>query len=769
MQKLNKMIDIIVKKISSLSREEVVLSFFLFFAFSIVSSLFYYSVIKHSEYREIAKRQHTAETTIKADRWTILSSNNQGNIFAISVDLHHLAIDPSASWNKEALSDFLTNSIYKEICYLKSPSSCYSWLLKFLRVLSIQDFFYDKKFIKKLIKERIDAQISRTKVTSVLLNSSLAQEEIFEIEKASKTWVYISRNWLYINPEEISDIDSMILFVNKYTKYNDTQLKNLLRKRDLKYVKIFNRLSVNTWEYIREFVKNEKNAKKEGLMPYDDWISNFIILEPIQSRVYPEWWIWSQILWFVNSQNVWSYWIEWYFNELLRWKDAKVNFVNTSSWGFAINPTDINFDDTQVWWAQIQLTIDKNIQSRVEQILEEKVKEFEANKWSVVIMEPKTGKVLAMANYPSYDPNSFWDVFEIEKVDNIKYPWETDLLWKSVLVEDKIEWKEYLYEWKIILLRKAKPDEIENSLVTKYIYKNWFWPSVYKNDWVESLYEPGSIFKPITVAIWLETWEIDRFWMFYDRWVVKLEGSQPIWNALDNPKCTWYLNYQTALSQSCNTWMTKIVDKVWKSLFYSFLEDFGLLEKTWISLDGEVSQNMEPYEKWPRIKLFTMSFGQWISLTPIQLAAAYSPLANGWIYMQPYIVDEISFWDWRILKNKPIAKRQVISEKTSKDITWMLVDWVDNWAAKNWKVEWYDIAWKTWTWEIAQFWIYEDTTEGRTNASFAWYAPAYDPKFVIVVKLERPRTSQYWGRTSAFVFKEIASYLFDYFWIPKTK
>lgn len=770
MQYINKILNTLFKKISKMWREEIVVYFFLFFAVLIIFSLFNYSVIKHWEYKEVAKRQQTAETTIEADRWTILSSNDSWNIFAISVDLHNLAIDPSAKWNKKALSDFLTQVIYQEICQLKSPSSCYSWLIKFLRVLSIENFFYDKKYIKTLVKERIDSQISRTKVTSVLLNSNLTEEEIFELEKKNLKSAYIFRNWLYLNPEEIGNIDLTISQIKDYTDYWESDLKALLRKRDLKYVRIFNRLSVSTWEYIREFLKTEKSAKKEGLMSYDDGISNFIILNPIQSRVYPEETIWSQILWFVSSDNVWRYWIEWYFNELLRWKDAKLNFTKTisSAW-FAINPTDINFDESEVWWAQIQLTVDKNIQSRVEQILKNRVEEFNANKWSVVIMEPKTGRVLSMVNYPSYNPNSFWDVYEIEKVDDLKYPWETDLLWKSVLVEDKIEWEKFFYQWKEILLRKAKVDEIENSLMTKYIYKNGFWPAVYKNDSVESLYEPGSIFKPITVAIGLETWEIDRFWMFYDRWVVKIEGSQPIWNALDNPKCTWYLNYQTALSQSCNTWMTKIVDKIWKSLFYSYLESFGFLEKTWISLDWEVSQKMEPYEKWPRIKLFTMSFGQWISATPLQLAASYAPLANWWVYMQPYIVDKISFWDWRILKNKPIAKRQVISEKTSKEITWMLVDWVENWAAKRAKIEGYDIAWKTWTWEIANFWIYEDTVEGRTNASFAWYAPAYDPKFVIVVKLERPRTSQYWGRTSALIFKDIASYLFDYYWIPKTK
>jgi cell division protein FtsI/penicillin-binding protein 2 len=96
----------------------------------------------------------------------------------------------------------------------------------------------------------------------------------------------------------------------------------------------------------------------------------------------------------------------------------------------------------------------------------------------------------------------------------------------------------------------------------------------------------------------------------------------------------------------------------------------------------------------------------------------------------------------------------------------MLLDSTTNGVAKVWAVEWYSLAWKTWTAEIPYKWRYE-TWPWYTNASYAWYWPVEDPKFTIVVKLERPRTSQYWGSTSAYIFKDIATYLFDYYEIPK--
>ena len=134
--------------------------------------------------------------------------------------------------------------------------------------------------------------------------------------------------------------------------------------------------------------------------------------------------------------------------------------------------------------------------------------------------------------------------------------------------------------------------------------------------------------------------------------------------------------------------------------------------------------------------------------------------------MKPRIVDFIEFPNWKIIKFKDEIVKRVIKKSTSDLMNSMLNSSINDWVAKNWNVEWYSLAWKTWTSQIPYKWKYEKWI-WSTIASFAWYWPIQDPKFVIVVKLERPRVSEYWWATSAFLFKETAEYLLDYYWIPK--
>jgi cell division protein FtsI (penicillin-binding protein 3) len=120
--------------------------------------------------------------------------------------------------------------------------------------------------------------------------------------------------------------------------------------------------------------------------------------------------------------------------------------------------------------------------------------------------------------------------------------------------------------------------------------------------------------------------------------------------------------------------MIDIVQKIGKSLFFKYITDFGFGQKTNITLEGEVFGKIDPYEKWARVKLFTMSFGQGITATVLQMAAAYSALANGGVYMQPYVVDSLTLADGTVVKNAPTPLRRIIKEDTSKKIIAMLTE-----------------------------------------------------------------------------------------------
>lgn len=166
-------------------------------------------------------------------------------------------------------------------------------------------------------------------------------------------------------------------------------------------------------------------------------------------------------------------------------------------------------------------------------------------------------------------------------------------------------------------------------------------------------------------------------------------------------ECIGYHTYAHALNWSCNVGMIDIVQKIGRSLFSKYVQEFGYGQKSNITLEGEVFGKIEPYEKWSRAKLFTQSFGQGITATVLQMAAAYSVLANGGVYMEPYIVDSMKLADGTVIKNAPRPLRRVIKEETSKTIIAMLTDGATVGFAKKGSVDGYDVAGKTGTSQIA--------------------------------------------------------------------
>ncbi|NDK09039.1 hypothetical protein EOM39_07425, partial [Candidatus Gracilibacteria bacterium] len=292
--------------------------------------------------------------------------------------------------------------------------------------------------------------------------------------------------------------------------------------------------------------------------------------------------------------------------------------------------------------------------------------------------------------------------------------------------------------------------------------KNDFGAGVYQNDAVSGLYEPGSIMKSFTVAIGLDSAEMGRYDMYQDNMELTIDNFT-IRNV--GVQCKGFKSFNNALIFSCNVGMIRIVQRIGKALLHSYQEDFGFGEPTNITLDGEVFSQLPNYEKRSKAQMYTMSYGLGISVTPLQLATAYSVLANGGIYIKPNIIKSIKTPSGKVITFKPEKVRRVIKESSAKIITSMLVDSVDNGFAKNGKVEGYSMAGKTGTAQIAYKGGYEDGV-GATTGSFAGYGPAEDPKFVIIMKIERPRTTAFGGESSAYMFAEISKFLLDYYGIP---
>ena len=742
----------------------VIAAFFVFFSLIIIWKMFSYTVSDYSFYNKLADKQQIWEVVVPVTRGTIYSSGYRETVLWTSLNLYDIAVDPQMKWDKNELAYFLHDLIYKEICYLNSRKECKENLLKYLRVLDIENYEHTEVYIKKLLLDKMKSKLSQNNVNSVFIDQELDNEQISSVIKLGLAGIYPTWNFIYANPEEISNLSYVSEKLSNIILIKKEDLEYLLRKRELRYIPIINKVSIHVSEYLKSYIKDENEAIKKWVLDLDRSISKFFILTPKPNRFYPENDVAAQVIGFVDSEWVWHYWIEWQFDDILKWNNWKIVSRKDILWR-VIDPISLNKDDLTWEWVDIITSIDRNIQKKVEWILEDWVKKYKANKWTVVIMEPKTWRILSMVDYPSYNLNNYWDVYEIEKVKYSKYPDpKIDLLGYPVFVKDSENWDKFYYDNKEIYLRSATRDELWDIALVKYKYKNDFWAQVYKNDAISALYEPGSIMKAITVAIWIDTWEINKYSMYMDKWEVTID-SFTIKNVSD--KCLWYNSFAHALNYSCNVWMIRIVQRVWKALVHQYFNDFWFWELTEVNLHWEVYSQIKSWERWSMAQLLTSSYWLWVSVTPLQMASAYSTLANWWVYIRPRVIDEIRFPEWKIVKYKKEEVRRVIKESTSATVIDMLVDSASNWVAQNWNVEGYSVAWKTWTSQIPYKWKYEEW-QWSTIWSYAWFWPAEDPKFVIIVKLDRPRTGQgYWGATSSYIFKDIATYLFDYYSIPK--
>lgn len=348
------------------------------------------------------------------------------------------------------------------------------------------------------------------------------------------------------------------------------------------------------------------------------------------------------------------------------------------------------------------LTIDSNIQIFAEQKLQEYIDKFKSTSGSIVIMEVKTGKILTMVNSPKFNPNNYSDV-------------------KNV--------------------------------------------SVFMNQAVQSLYEPGSVFKPITMAAALDKGVVTPQTTYNDMGKVEISGKI-IENALKRGEGIQTMT--EVLEKSLNTGVVFAQQKLGKSDFKNYIEKFGFSEKTGIDLNGEVRGNTANLETNRDFEFANISFGQGIAVTPIQLVAAFGALANDGILMRPYVVDKIIYSNGKEKITQPTEIRRVISSNTASRITAMLVSVVKNGHTQRAGVSGYQVAAKTGTAQIP-----DPTTkrylENETIHTVMGYFPAFDARFSMIVKLDKPIGARFAESTSAPLFGEIAKYILNYYEIAPSE
>jgi len=472
-----------------------------------------------------------------------------------------------------------------------------------------------------------------------------------------------SKTFLYLSPEKIiaSQLEEASSSLSVFLGLTKEELLGKIQEGDL----IKQEIMTGQIDGLRNYLRKQKLTAV--------WI------EDVSSRFYPQNNFASQLLGFVNSEGIGQYGLESYYNDQL-----------SGIRGFDRAGVNNQGDD-------IFLTIDYNLQYFAERALKQAKEQWDIESGQVVIEEPASGRILALANSPGFDNNKFNE---------------------------------------------------ENDL------------SIFVDAVTQKFFEPGSVFKPITMAAGLEERMVEPETKYIDKGFVDI-GGKPIYNF---GKRIWGEQMMIdVLEESINTGAVFVEQQLGSDIFWRYIKNFGFLEKTEIDLPGEVaSVNSGLRNGYPR-DFAVASFGQGIMITPIQLVRAFGALANNGQMMRPYIVEKIVSNNGKTTIIQPRAVKQVISQATTAKLTAMLISVVKNGAGRSAKIPGYYIAGKTGTAQVAVQGGYSET---QTIQSFIGYFPALNPKFLVLVKLDNPKGVESSGRSAALVFHDLAKYIIDLKQIP---
>lgn len=466
---------------------------------------------------------------------------------------------------------------------------------------------------------------------------------------------------IYAVPKEIKDVKEAASALAPIIGESVSELEKKLNKSEDLYESLVFKASDNQVETV-------KNLNIKG-----------IYIKNQTSRYYPNNFLASHILGFVSPadssdpQETFEkgrYGIEAFFEKDLSGKKGEIK-------GDKI----INASDGK----DLTLTIDRNIQAEAEEVLKKTIDQWGAEAGTVIVQEPKTGKILAMGSFPNFNPNNY----------------------------------------------------SESSL------KNFL------NTNVQAVYEPGSVFKIIIMAAGIDSGKITPETTYIDTGSIVINGRKiENWNH----KAHGTQTMTGVIEQSINTGAIFAEKKTGHETFYKYLINFGLSEATGIKLPGELKGNLSNLKRGKDVNYATASYGHGVAVTPIELISAVSAIANNGFLMKPFILND----------DKPEIIRRVISQDTSGKVAQMMVSAVKKNVVAD--IPNYNIAGKTGTAFIPDF-----KNGGYTDQvinTYVGFAPAFEPKFSVLIRIDKPRNAPLAGQTVVPAFKELAEFILNYYNIP---
>lgn len=421
-----------------------------------------------------------------------------------------------------------------------------------------------------------------------------------------------------------------------------------------------------------------------------------VLVLPQSARFYPENELASQVLGFVDAEGQGRYGLEGFFNQRLRGlsgsvaaeKDTHGRWINIEE---KTEPQD---------GEDVVLTIDRQIQYMLEEKIKSGVERFAADAGLGIIINPQTGDILAMAGYPTFDPNKFNEV----------------------------------------------PQDKQN---------------VFLNPSVNLIFEPGSVLKPMIMAAAIDIGKVEPDTKGIFSNMVKVSDYE-IHTALD--RSFGEETMTQVLEHSDNVAMVWVAEQLGNEDMYKYLKKFGFGEKVNIELTGELSGQLPALKNWRDINRATMAFGQGIAMTPLQLIRAYTAIANKGVMVKPRLVKQVGEQEIALADS---AGEQVIKEETAIKLREMLVSVVNFAYDRHAQVPGYRVAGKTGTAQIPkpEGGYYDD----QAIHTFAGFAPADDPKFLALIRLDRVKNVNFAGDSSAVLFSEISQWLLEYLGVKPTQ
>lgn len=492
--------------------------------------------------------------------------------------------------------------------------------------------------------------------------------------KGNELAVSIEVDSIYANPRKIKQEYEMIKKLSSILQIEPKVLISKIRSR-------------KTFEWIKRKVSPKEAEEVKALN-----IPGIYFIKE-SKRFYPNMELGAHVIGFVGLDSRGLEGVEFQYDKILSGKNEIWPFVRDARGRIiALDSPPIEKDNQP---GNIYLTIDKYIQHVIETELTNAIKKWGAKGGLSIAMDPFTGRILAMASYPTFNPNEF----------------------------------------------------------LQYRSKSW------RNRAISEVFEPGSLFKTFIAAAALEERLVNTGDSFFcENGVYNIHDRK----IRDHSKYGW-LTFQQIIKYSSNIGISKVAEKMGKERIYRYITLFGFGEKTKIGLPGEEKGIVHHPRYWSPVSLGTISFGQGISVTGIQLITALSAIANGGKLMRPIIIDRIENDNKKVLQSfEPEVQRIVISEETARRTTGLLKSVTEKGGTgEEASSAGYEVAGKTSTAQKIDT-IFGGYSEDRYVSGFMGFSPLDKPKIALLVIIDEPKGSYYGGMVAAPVFRAVMEKILPY-------